>query len=118
MRMIVLLAALLASTSAFAVDLTKPLLDQKGQPIHETADKSSGVVTLGEVIMIALATPEANAKDPIRAAKRGRLSILVGGATSMDFSADQVGMIKAGMDGFPPVWSARVLEAIDPEALK
>ena len=127
MRIISIFMALL-STSAWATDFTKPILDEKGQPARERMlkeggyDLSSNVVTIGMVAAAGLLSPPQadprSPQDPLALAKRAILALKIREAKDLSLVAEETMLIKSSLSIFPPLTVLRVLEAIDPAAVK
>lgn len=118
-------ALFLFASSALAgpVDFGKPLIDIKGKPMHETDDKNSPTATLGTVAAVALLRqdppdPRGGAPDPVRLAKRALLAQRVGAGKVVDLTAEETAEIKKAIAVFSPLIVLRVIEAVDPAALK
>ena len=120
------LAALLFASAAEAVDFTQPILGPDDKPAIDPKAPDAGPVTLGAVISAALLSPPPGASrgntgvpaDPLRLARRAELALRVRSAKDAALTAEQIIEIKEAVTIFPPLTVLRVIQAIDPAALK
>lgn len=124
MRTLFLVSLLMASAPALALDMTQPVLDADGKAAHEGKAFDSPVLTLGAVVSSALFAPPLGSDgkpsqfDALRLGRRAALALRLRDAKAADISAEEVIEIKDAIRIFPPLTVLRVLQAVDPAALK
>jgi hypothetical protein len=103
------------------IDFNQLILDFDGNPVTECADpretvcKEKHIVTLGDVAMRALVTPEANpvAEESFR---RGELARRVYKGSSVQLSAEEIVLIKKQVaKAFSPLVVYHVFTTLDPQ---
>ena len=103
------------------IDFTVAVVDLKGNVAHQTPDKDSPVLTIGDVAATALLQPAqprpGQQANPVALAKRAILAQRIMAATDATLTAEEVVEIKEAIGIYPPVTVLRVLEAIDPASL-
>ena len=116
--------AVLAAEEPRKIDFTQHVLDEHGDPVRSGEAKDAAPMTLGALVAIALfrdePAPQGQAGDPIKKAKRALLALRLqgSGATDEALTSDEITEIKHAISVFAPLLNLRVIEIIDPAALK